>query len=378
MPDTQTIVPAQELAATNKAHYPNESAEYRAARNKLLAEEIELRRHLERVASQRRALPLGGEIPQDFQLASETGLIRFSNLFGDKQTLLVYSMMYGPQRKSPCPSLHIVPDRLERDRCQSAPARCHRRHCSLAHRASDRIQESTRLHESAVPLRFVRRVHAHLRESRRCRCPRLQRLHPARWKHPSLLQRRDERNNGRSGTRSARRSGPRSSMANVGLDTGRSRHRLVSEARLRAQITPSVLPRRQAIRCLGGVTPWRRSDASARILRCSITHMNVILFGATGMVGQGVLRECLLDPDVQQILSIVRAPSSPATRQTPRTQSTPTSSTTPPSNRNSPATTPASSRSASPPPAWTKQNTSTSPTTSPSPPPQRWQNSTPA
>jgi uncharacterized protein YbjT (DUF2867 family) len=39
--------------------------------------------------------------------------------------------------------------------------------------------------------------------------------------------------------------------------------------------------------------------------------MNVILFGATGMVGQGVLRECLLDPDVQQILSIVRVPSGP-------------------------------------------------------------------
>jgi uncharacterized protein YbjT (DUF2867 family) len=37
--------------------------------------------------------------------------------------------------------------------------------------------------------------------------------------------------------------------------------------------------------------------------------MNVILFGATGMVGQGVLRECLLDPGVQQILSIVRTPS---------------------------------------------------------------------
>jgi uncharacterized protein YbjT (DUF2867 family) len=37
--------------------------------------------------------------------------------------------------------------------------------------------------------------------------------------------------------------------------------------------------------------------------------MNVILFGATGMVGQGILRECLLDPDVHQILSIVRAPS---------------------------------------------------------------------
>lgn len=37
--------------------------------------------------------------------------------------------------------------------------------------------------------------------------------------------------------------------------------------------------------------------------------MNAILFGATGMVGQGILRECLLDPGVQHILSIVRAPS---------------------------------------------------------------------
>ena len=37
--------------------------------------------------------------------------------------------------------------------------------------------------------------------------------------------------------------------------------------------------------------------------------MNVVLFGATGMIGQSVLRECLLDPDVKQILSIVRAPT---------------------------------------------------------------------
>ena len=46
MHDTQTLVPAQELAATNKARYPNESAEYRTARNELLVEEIELRRHV--------------------------------------------------------------------------------------------------------------------------------------------------------------------------------------------------------------------------------------------------------------------------------------------------------------------------------------------
>lgn len=37
--------------------------------------------------------------------------------------------------------------------------------------------------------------------------------------------------------------------------------------------------------------------------------MNAIVFGGTGMVGQGVLRECLLDPDVVYVLSVVRAPS---------------------------------------------------------------------
>jgi predicted dithiol-disulfide oxidoreductase (DUF899 family) len=104
MPDMPTLTPAQQLAATNKANFPNESSEYRKARNALLAEEIELRRHLERVAAQRRALPQGGEIPQDFELVSEAGPIRFSDLFGDKDTLLIYSMMYGPQRKAPCPS----------------------------------------------------------------------------------------------------------------------------------------------------------------------------------------------------------------------------------------------------------------------------------
>lgn len=37
--------------------------------------------------------------------------------------------------------------------------------------------------------------------------------------------------------------------------------------------------------------------------------MKILLFGASGMVGQGVLRECLLDPDVQSVLSIVRSPT---------------------------------------------------------------------
>src|SRR5258708_38922862 len=103
MTDPQTLTPAQQLAETNKTHFPNESAEYRKARNALLVEEIELRRHIERVASQRRKLPPGGEIPQDFELASEHGPVRLSSLFAAKSTLMISSMMYGSQRKAPCP-----------------------------------------------------------------------------------------------------------------------------------------------------------------------------------------------------------------------------------------------------------------------------------
>jgi uncharacterized protein YbjT (DUF2867 family) len=39
--------------------------------------------------------------------------------------------------------------------------------------------------------------------------------------------------------------------------------------------------------------------------------MKVVILGATGMVGQGVLRECLLDPDVESVLAIVRRSSLP-------------------------------------------------------------------
>jgi predicted dithiol-disulfide oxidoreductase (DUF899 family) len=104
MADSQRLVPAGEMAARNTAHFPNESAAYRAARNALLAEEIELRRHVERVAAQRRELPVGGEVPRDLEFVSEAGPVRLSELCGDKDTLMVYSMMFGPQRKGPCPS----------------------------------------------------------------------------------------------------------------------------------------------------------------------------------------------------------------------------------------------------------------------------------
>ena len=97
------LKPAGELAALNKVRYPNESAEYRRARQALLQEEIELRRHIERVAERRRALPPGGPVLKSYQFQGEQGPASFADLFGDKQTLLVYSYMFGPQRARPCP-----------------------------------------------------------------------------------------------------------------------------------------------------------------------------------------------------------------------------------------------------------------------------------
>jgi predicted dithiol-disulfide oxidoreductase (DUF899 family) len=97
------LVPAQELAQKNTATFPNESDAYRQARNALLVEEIELRRHLERVAEQRRQLPAGGEVKKQYLFESENGPVTLAELFGDKDTLVVYSYMFGPQRKRPCP-----------------------------------------------------------------------------------------------------------------------------------------------------------------------------------------------------------------------------------------------------------------------------------
>lgn len=99
----QRLAPATELARKNNIRFPGESDEYRRARNALLVEEIELRRHLERVAAQRRALPPGGVVPKAYALVSENGPVTFADLFGDRDSLAIYSWMYGPQRQRPCP-----------------------------------------------------------------------------------------------------------------------------------------------------------------------------------------------------------------------------------------------------------------------------------
>jgi predicted dithiol-disulfide oxidoreductase (DUF899 family) len=99
-------------------NYPNESAEYRKARNELLAAEIELRTHIEAVASQRRALPPGGAVPEDyvFERIGANGMpekVRMSELFGRHRTLLLYSFMYGPDRDAPCPMCTQILDSVD-------------------------------------------------------------------------------------------------------------------------------------------------------------------------------------------------------------------------------------------------------------------------
>lgn len=101
--DSSILKPASELARTNKAHFPNESTDYRRARQSLLTEEIELRRHIERVAELRRALPPGGELKKNYEFEGENGKANFVDLFDGKQTLAIYSYMFGLQRQAPCP-----------------------------------------------------------------------------------------------------------------------------------------------------------------------------------------------------------------------------------------------------------------------------------
>jgi predicted dithiol-disulfide oxidoreductase (DUF899 family) len=117
--------------------FPGESAEYRGARERLLEQEIKLRRTMEAVAAARRALPPGGPVLEDylFQGATEDGTptdVRLSELFtAGRHSLVIYSFMFprdpgderpGPETgqtallplaEGPCPSCVALLDQLE-------------------------------------------------------------------------------------------------------------------------------------------------------------------------------------------------------------------------------------------------------------------------
>src|SRR5215831_20779203 len=117
--------------------FPGESSAYRAARNRLLEQEIELRRAMEAAAAARRRLPSGGVVPQDyvFQAGGPDGgpaEVRLSELFAPgKDSLVIYSMMFPrdpgddspgpasgqtallPLAEGPCPSCTAFLDQLD-------------------------------------------------------------------------------------------------------------------------------------------------------------------------------------------------------------------------------------------------------------------------
>lgn len=102
--DRPDLTPAAQMAAQWRRPITGETDAYAEARMALLAEEIELRRHHERVAAQRRALPPGPEITKDYRFIDENGDdVGLPELFGRHATLFTYSWMFGPKRKRPCP-----------------------------------------------------------------------------------------------------------------------------------------------------------------------------------------------------------------------------------------------------------------------------------
>jgi predicted dithiol-disulfide oxidoreductase (DUF899 family) len=103
-PSSDVLTPARAMAKQARTPFPGESDTYREAREALLAEEIEFRRHMTRLSEQRRSLPPGPVIQKPYRFKDEQAFdVGLVDLFGDKETLVTYFWMYGPQRERPCP-----------------------------------------------------------------------------------------------------------------------------------------------------------------------------------------------------------------------------------------------------------------------------------
>lgn len=116
---------SEEVKTLHAVRFPGESDQYRQAREELLQAEIDLRRQIEAVAVQRRTLPLGGVVPEDYvfdEWDADTGAartVRLSELFEDgKDTLFLYSHMFIPGREGlpleeGCPSCTSIIDAVD-------------------------------------------------------------------------------------------------------------------------------------------------------------------------------------------------------------------------------------------------------------------------
>ncbi len=110
------------MAKAEATRFPGETVEYRRARNKLLQAEVKLRRQIESVAKQRRALPLGGTVTDDYVFKAtapgdgDIRATRLSELFAPgKRTLFLYNFMF-PERidsMTPCPSCTSIIDAVD-------------------------------------------------------------------------------------------------------------------------------------------------------------------------------------------------------------------------------------------------------------------------
>src|SRR6516225_6556870 len=104
----------REVLLDPNVHFPGESSDYRRARNELLEAEAELRRLNEQVAAQRRALPAGGLIKEDyvFESAADGSKVRFSELFAPgRNSLVIYNMMFprwSEDRRAGVPRLDML------------------------------------------------------------------------------------------------------------------------------------------------------------------------------------------------------------------------------------------------------------------------------
>ena len=102
------------ISTSKGISYPNESTEYRIARNQLLEQEMGLRRQLEAVALIRRGLPLGGLVSTDYVFTNGSGALSLSDMFeSGKDVLAVYSFMHSPDMAEPCMGCTHLLDALD-------------------------------------------------------------------------------------------------------------------------------------------------------------------------------------------------------------------------------------------------------------------------